>query len=560
MKKNNLLLLSIPILILTSCNSTENTSGDSLKNNNFTSEMLNLLASGFSADSVVSMGGEESYGGFYNQCVEVHCVDDIFEYKAWAQSSINEEANKNSLQYDIRYEPLNQNGTKILAETELGFNNRINKFAVQDSYGSVIKWSNAGYSNVFSLFNTKDFVKTENENEFSLEITNNSYSIAYGTLATKFSGMIGLTTDRFIIKTDGEKPISYTLVCEKLDSKYGDIETTINGKFIDFGSNVVKTLKVLDIEEDIEFVNAFSTLKESNNWELDVELTGKSYHIENYNNKAVVYDLYDKNKIQTGCYGYVQLNDETVQGVTQIGDTLYYDSDELSGDVDSILPSLEISSVFFTKDESSTSNKLIYNLKDDYKDVPSSNDYGMFAGNVIGSLQIIFEDSKITFINKLSSAIEKFTYSNINGVKDLTKGIQENCDNLTWSELASNQSSELEKLYASVPQEALDQIPTIGGKYSYITLDVSYNPKKPVFTVPISDTSTGESIYEIYKDKFISSGFSKTDESKTSTGKKYVYQKECLIGDKTKKINVEICIVYDIYSFSSRFLVYPSII
>lgn len=564
MKKRYLLLLSLPLLTMTSCGSTAQPNSSEepssiIINDTFDASMINLLASGYSASGVVSMGGESSYGGFYNQCVEVHCTESVFEYLAWSQSSLNAEATRDKLNYDIRYESCELDSVNVLAETELGLNNKINYFPVQ-SNGSNIRWETAGYSNVYSLFKSTDFIKTENANEFSLVMGQKKFAFVYKAVAVQLTGLIGVEAESFVVRTDGEKPISYEVKCKDVMSTSGDkMEIYIKGNFTDFGSDVVKDIEPIEGNIDNDFETALTNLRDSKNWELDVELSNKSLHIENYNNEAVIYDLFDTEGKQTGSYGYIQPEKNVVQGVTKIGDTLYYDSDELSGSVTSILPDLDISSAFFKKSEQSTENKLIYDFKDEYIDVASSTDYGMLAGSSVGSLQIVIENETITILNKLSSTIqEKFVYSNIGGVSNLLTNVNKVCDDLTWSKIASNQPEELAILLEFLPKEALDQIPTIGGKHSYIILDASYNPTKPLFNIPISDYQDGQSISTEYRAKLVENEFTKTSESKTTNGTKYVYEKDCLVNGETKTVKAEIYLLYDIYSFSARLLVYPS--
>lgn len=563
--KRKLLLILLPLLLVTSCGQTA-TSNDSSSSENtnvateFSQEMIDMLASGYAQTGIFSMGGQ-SYGGFYNQYVETHCTTDVFEYKAWTQSLIGQEATKDKLQYDIRYEPALQGGSKYLAETELTLANELTHYIVQYDSGRNVPWAQAGYSNSFSLFKSTDFVKTENPNEFSLLTTNDSFKNIYVGIATQMSGMMGLDIETFTIQTDGVKPVSYKLICKNLDTKYGDvIESFIEGRFLGFGANVVKDMKPVEGEKDEFFEQKMTALCESKNWIMDAVLIKEDYQILNYNDQALIYEAYDKAGNKTGSYGYAQLDETTVQGVTRINGTLYLDGGELGGSVSMILPKLKISSVFFEENEESTETKKIYTLKPEYKDIASGTDYGMFGGSLVGDLTVIFENNEVTFINKLELVEEKFTYSSIGEVDNLLEGLQRNCDSLTWSKLASNQPAELASLEQVVPLDLLDQIPTIGGTYSYITLDATYNPNRPVFTVPIDDYATGETLYEGLSEKLIVAGFTKVDEQKTSTGNKFVYQKECIVEEETKILQAEIYLVFDIYSMATRFLLYPSII
>jgi len=101
-------------------------------------------------------------------CYDASCTTDAYVYVGYEESSSN--PTKDAINQKFRYEPYNSGFSKYLSEVELGFSNTIKHYLLSSSLtGQVIPWETSGYCNVFFQFRPEDFIKTENEYEFTLD-------------------------------------------------------------------------------------------------------------------------------------------------------------------------------------------------------------------------------------------------------------------------------------------------------------------------------------------------------------------------------------------------------
>ena len=534
------------------CNQSTSSSSETPKAQNVTQEMINLLASGFSISGIYSAGVGQLTTSM--NCYDASCTTDAYVYVGYEESSSN--PTKDAINQKFRYEPYNSGFSKYLSEVELGFSNTIKHYLLSSSLtGQVIPWETSGYCNVFFQFRPEDFIKTENEYEFTLDSTLLNQTALSSTLAVNFVGLMGLSAKSFTLKTDGVKPISYSIDFFPLTSSlYGNLDVHVEGVFLDFGADVIEPLTPIEGENYQILDAAFNKLRKYN-FKLDVTLEARSLKVEVENGTTVLYDTYTKD-VKTGSYGYYQKDSSSVQGITKIGQNIYPDGESISGVMHSILPTFEISSVFFKKSEGSTDSKQVFVYRDDIPQYGVSTDYGMFAGKHIGKLTITIEADKITIDNTLSLGNEKFVYYDFDKVSNTLNNLKENCNDLVWSQIASNQPEELEKLLDFIPKEALDSIPTIGGHYALINLNASYNLQKPVFVVSVDNYQEGEQVKQNYIAKLEENGFVEDASDKSS---QQLFVKDCLINGETKKVGARIYLAADWFK-ATQFLIYPCIL
>lgn len=517
-------------------------------------EVLGQMAEGYStlgiySSGTLAMGDSSNY-------IETQSKSDAYIFRAW-DAVTGGTPTQDKLVTNVRYQPCRVwSVMEYLSQAELGLDNEIHLYPLATSSGEYIYWNLSGYSNCFGNLTVECFIR-EDKGTYSLKMEDETLQKknVYTALATQFTGTMGLTLSSFRMKTDRGLPSSYEMSFEQIDTLYGTMTVSLEGKFTAIGPDVIGDLTRVEGDTDLTFEETIASLQ-NQNFRVEVTLPSKKLEIEVEDGEAVLYDIYDSKGKKTGSYGYYQFDDSSVQSVTRIGNSVFPDRNQISGVMSSILPGFRISSVFFTKSE--TPDGLLYIYREDLPSgIAQSTDYGMMAGSNVGQLSILIREDQIVITNKLRIGEEKFVYYDIGKVNGLLTSLETNCDRLTWSELASNQPEDLNALLNMVPQEALDLIPTVGGKHAYVNLDVAYNPKKPVFVILPEDYNEGVELYDAYASKLIAAGFEKDENPGPSGGD--LYQKDCIVDGISRKVSAEIFLAAD-YFKTTQFLMYPGLI
>lgn len=546
--------LLISLFAVVGCqNSTSSSSSSSSSEvsltNELTAETINLLSQGYSTRSIFKTGTEAL--GFNYNYIDSASTPSQFKATVYA-SSTTDNPKLDKIEKQIHYSSYRIGAITYLSEVELGLDNKVHYYPLASSTGNYVVWSTSGYGNCFSLLSVSDFEK--NGDEYSLKLDREEARLFSQNVGSQLTGTMGYSVKSFTFALENGYPKSYTAVFDDISSNYGTIKSEVHGEFVGFGKDVIDIIKPVEGEEDNDFSLAMGKLKKQN-YHLDIEMSSKIIAADVEDGKAILYDMFNSKRVKTGAYGYYQSKSNVVQGIIKINDKVYPDGNELNGNISSILPGFNISSVFF--DKTIESDKKVYTLKDDVPCKIFSTDYGTLASSNVGKLIVIIENDKVTIVNQLRLANETFVYSNFGNVKDLTSSIQPNCDGLSWSDLISNQVTENTILYKSISAKELDQIPTIGGKYTLVTLDASYNPKNPVLVYLMDDYNSGVQLKADYENTLINNDFIPQTDKGINGGNLYI--KEVNIDSKLTKIGVEVFLAADYFS-QTQFLIYPSII
>ena len=497
------------------------------------------LAEGFQAESVITTGNDAlGYNDNY-YCFEA--TEKAYSFRKYQQGEVGY-AKKEYISSEGLYEPFSNSGIEYLTQVELELDNKLHNYYLVSSGTNYLKWDEAGFYNPFNELYGDDFAQeSKNPYRFDLVMGQEEKKEIYNAFATAFTGTVGYTLAGFTLITDGITATGYEISFEDIKGTYGTTKTSVKGTFAeDKGEDVVKLISPIKGEEKEDLKARFQLLKQGN-YKADVTLPNRSYKAEVYGGNSVVYDLF-KNDKKTGNYGYYQTKEGSVQGITKIGDNIYQDSDAITGNMSSMIPGFNISSVLFTKSEASTSEKTIYTMdKSISKNISVSGiTYGLLGGTILGTLTVELENDRTTIINDLGDiGRETFVYYDVSKVQDFTTDIKESCDNLTWSELFSNQPNELEMLNKEIIQkDYLDQIPTFGGKSSYLSLSKNNKTGLIQAIVAISDYKDGENKVNAYKTKAEALGF----ESKKVQGQTphYVFSKDVTINGTTKNVSIDV--------------------
>lgn len=402
-----------------------------------------------------------------------------------------------------------EEGTKMLYDAGLSIGNDVIYSPVlgkdPHTYEEIeLTWDEGYYSNAFKDIRASHFTRINNdENAFSLNLNepslleNHTYDKIMWQL---FNENINAECESFILKTDGDQIIGFELTYETTSSSETFIQSSSYGNFLAFGSDVVDFVKPLQGEEDQTFKAAIDQLKALNfaaeqtqqNYDFNQEKFYVSgiykYKIEDGN--KIDYDIYSNatTKYANGGY-YGVVDDETQvsakQSVVKIEDEFYKDY-IYSGSMEEFLPDFNISSLCFIKDNSSTETKQVWKLNneirfslDNYITAFSPFDSDGYPDRLI-YLTITIENDQINIHNETvdqasdrGGLIFDATYSQFGEIQDLmpeTK-IHDSCDDLTWSQLLSNNEQGSKNLMSSFSKDVIDSLPTIGNGHSDVYVD-----------------------------------------------------------------------------------------
>lgn len=519
--------------------------------------IVSELIEGFAGESLITSGSE--FLGYTENYFDFEVTSDAYSFRRYQSGEVGL-AKKDYIASSGLYEPFTNSGTKYLTVVELGIDNKLHNYYLT-SNSNYLTWDDAGYFNPFyDLFGDDFTLDEEDPFRLNLNMDDSSKKSIYNAFATAFTGTIGYTLKSFTLLTDGTSATGYEMTFENIKGTYGTTETHLKGTIKEEkGPNVVQKKTPIEGTEKEDLNARFKQLK-TGNYKAEVTLPNRSYKAEVYGNNSVSYDLFRNGK-KTGNYGYYQIESGKVQGITKINDSYYQDSNPITGSMSSMIPSFDISSVLFEKDEASTSEKTIYTMDKSVSEKLSVEGitYGLLGGTILGTLKIELENNKTTIINDLGDiGEERFVYTDIASVTDFTKDVKESCDDLTWSDLFSNQPNEYAMLTEeNIPGEFLDQIPTLGGKSSYVTIAKNNKTGLIQTVIAIEDYKDGENKVEAYKTKAEALGFA--SEKISGQTPNYILSKKVTINGITKTVSIDILLAASYFntptivvSFSSK--------
>ncbi len=541
MNKKIALLLFSSILFV-GCNTQPITS--EVVNNELTAESLKNISNGYTSLGILK-SGYTSLGFSYSY---VNASATSQEYTCTTYESSDDNPTMDKIKKTCHYVPYRYGLSEMLCEVELGLDNKIHYYQVTSSSIGVT-WREANYGNAFDKLKVSSFKKVDNGYELIIDSSLKTFTSA---LANQLTGMMGLELESFVVTIENGNFSNYKATFKDVETSYGFYKSEIEGKFINFGENVITPITPIEGNEDSFLQETLEKLRKQN-YHLKVELASKIYEVDIEDGKSMVYDIYNLKNIKTNSYGYYQKNDSQVQGIVKINNELYENLSPLDGNMSSILPTFNISSVFF--DKKIQDDQVIYTLKDDIKCTVYASDYGTLGGDNIGKLTITISNDQVVITNKLKLTEEVYTYSSINQISNLLSSLHENSNSLKWSDLLSNQVSEVEKLYKTISQDVLNQIPTIGDKYTLVSVDASYNPSKPVIMLAFDDYTVGLSVKNNYLEKLQTNGFV----LQTSSSKGDYFTKNVTVNNQNTTIGVLVYLAAD-YFKTTQLLIYPSII
>lgn len=452
---------------------------------------------------------------------------------------------RNSLSHDYHYQiDPEQLGEKMLYDAGLSIGNDVIYSPVLGkdpfSYEEYeLTWEEGCYSNAFKEIRASHFTRVDNTNNWRLDLNNATLYAAntYDKLMWQlFNEDAGSDIQSFILKTDGDEIVGFELSFYQTSSGDGYVVRSSYGNFIDFGSDVVDYIKPLEGTEDTSFKAAIDKLKALNfeaeqtqqNYNFDQEkfLVSGIYKYQVEDGIKINYDVYTNATTKFANGGYYKLIDEedqeeAKQGVVKIGDDFYKDY-IYAGTMEEFLPDFNISSLCFVKDSSSTETKQVWKLNNDirfsldnYITEFTPFDSDGYADRII-YLTITIEANKINIHNETAKPdtdrgglIFDANYTKFGEIVDLmpAANIHDDCDDLTWTQLISNNEQGCKNLISSFSKDVIDALPTIGEGHSDVYVDGK------ILFIYIYDLADALTLEETYKQKLIDAGYEVVEEN-----------------------------------------------
>ncbi len=546
-----------------------------LPTDSLTDEMMIDIKLGYSADFSFQIKYADGTSGSSYHYV-THSGLDGFSYEAFYNKSGTEKRTSY-----VNIETKDDDGYAY--DASLGLDNTIwyKHLTGTDSLTNEeydVEWDDAGYSDVFASLNASDFTK-EDDNTFVLnsdKASEYSYSIANQFFSPYYLYSPKSDPKFFKLKTNGDKIVGYELEYLPYTSYDSVSYYTSSGKFTEVGASAFQKLEPVKGETKPELEAILNKLKGVDGKQnYQIKQTQSQYDFQTEQMVAMGeldITVQDGDKAhwaykntsgkQTNDYGYyaekADDGSDCRRGVIQIGDNYYNDVYLYSGSMKDYLPSFNISSVFFDKDTSaSTDGKVVYRLNKSY-DISLDNDSTLFTPEEVDSyrdriiyLTIIEEGDTIT-IRNATGADEKdglilnCEFTNIGKVTGLfaEDHMKETVDDLKWTDLIRDESAK-SSIVSNYTADVLDSIPTLGGTWANINVDAS-DATKPVFGVYTYDQDTNSELKTEMETKLTEAGFAAYTPSSTTDSQKSssFYRKNVEITRKTQtktySLNVEL--------------------
>lgn len=503
-------------------------------------DFLLLAKDGYKASSLVRVGSPSQ--SFVSHWVDVACDLSSFSFISYESARDPVVPGKlGGVKTDYVRFPLNS----AVAEARLGLNNEIAYLPLSADGTNLIAWSTANFANFLTILEEGDF--SFSEGVYELELDNDK---DLSGVSAQLGGALSYDLASFTLDLSKDLP-TFSASFEPVSGLFGDEYCYIRGEFTYLGANPVEPIKVAEDVVDEQFAKAMAKLA-LGNFRLDASLPSSTFELFAQDKEKIAYTQFDLSGTEVGNYGYYEISDGSLQGVTKIGDSYYPDKPAFRGDLGSTLPGFDISPALFTKGESSN----VYRLREDINVFASPSVYSIFGSSSAGSLSITVEDDKVIFANDLGySGVETFAYSNLGQIEGLIGEVMTNGDALTWNELLSYDEDQFEELLRVIPSDILSSIPVIGGHYNYFGLEASYNPGHPVISYAIDSEGEGESLIADFGDKLLDSGFSHSPLPGENGG--LLYEKGVDLDGTPSNLGIEL--VVGLSSSGYQFLIYPTL-
>jgi len=520
-------------VISSTTNSTSSSSVDVVvPTDALTDEMLEGLNGGYSAKVYRTTNYE---GGSSSRTIAEISVND--KNYAFKRFSTDDGVTKKTLVEDSHYQINPEEDFEMLYNAGLSIGNTVIYTPVMGRDPFIfdeihLSWEEGAFSNAFATLKASNFTRVGEENKFALNLLDPA--LEYDNVFNKmdkqlFGDNVESDVESFYLLTNGNKITGFELTYEAYASYESMVYKSVNGNFTGFGADVTSFVKPLEGRNtDAEFDAAMASLR-NYNYEVNHTQGGYDYTTNQFvgrgrfegqcDGNTLNYYYYNNSNKKMMNYAYynVQYEGQTyLQGAVNINDT-YYSDVLYSGSLMDLLPSFNVSSELFIKSSESTDDVLVYDLDksivisvdNDNATYSSFDSDGWNDRTVYLTITIDKTNGTINFHNETtdlvdSGLVEDVLYSNIGKVNTLiTDNVSDNCDDLSWADLFSNDEISYQALTKKIPVALLDNLPTFGGRYSYVHFDASAS----ALFVDTYEKEENENLITTYGQKLLDAGY-----------------------------------------------------
>ncbi len=488
--------------------------------------------------------------GYSNYCLDIGVKDNGYEFIRY-DSKQNQEADRNSVyvEYFYSYDP--EVLTPLVSMPMLDISNKIDYYPYTIN-GKNLEWSDSGYQNMFTYFEKDNYL--DDEGTYTLDVEDDYVKTYLPLLATQFLHEYTRTIKEFsFIYNKDNDGFDVNIVFNPITGSFSNTELEIQGQVIpgdDFEFKQAEYTKTGEEKEELNQV--FSKLK--NNKYSFVDTT---YSIDENSNKTVESKYSGKTdgsslilESETSTskmnFLYKNVGNNQIQQANKLGNDYYAYGSVINSSITPLLPSFDMSSIFFNKTED---NKYVYDGRANFLKTKTYNFSG--EGLAVTSMNVTFDDDSVLFeigFDKSTNIEEiKYTFLNESNIANSIE-IKTDCSDVKLSTLLEGYSKALIGLEELIGgKDNLNLIPVVGGRQSVAGLYYSdgvdgdgEETKEKYYGIEYRLIGIiGLEQINLYETKLIEAGFIATKTQGTHFSGD-LFTKEIQVNGETKTLRLEV--------------------
>lgn len=488
--------------------------------------------------------------GYSNYCLDIGVKDNGYEFIRY-DSKQNQEADRNSVyvEYFYSYDP--EALTPLVSMPMLDISNKIDYYPYTIN-GKNLEWYDSGYQNMFTYFEKDNYL--DDEGTYILDVEDDYVKTYLPLLATQFLHEYTRTIKEFsFIYNKDNDGFDVDIVFNPITGSFSNTELEIQGQVIpgdDFEFKQAEYTKTGEEKEELNQV--FSKLR--NNKYSFVDTT---YSIDENSNKTVESKYSGKTdgsslilESETSTskmnFLYKNVGNNQIQQANKLGNDYYAYGSVINSSITPLLPSFDMSSIFFNKTED---NKYVYDGRANFLKTKTYNFSG--EGLAVTSMNVTFDDDSVLFeigFDKSTNIEEiKYTFLNESNIADSIE-IKTDCSNVKLSTLLEGYSKALIGLEELIGgKDNLNLIPVVGGRQSVAGLYYSdgvdgdgEETKEKYYGIEYRLIGIiGSEQIKLYETKLIEAGFIATKTQGTHFSGD-LFTKEIQVNGNTKTLRLEV--------------------
>lgn len=488
--------------------------------------------------------------GYSNYCLDIGVKDNGYEFIRY-DSKQNQEADRNFVyvEYFYSYDP--EVLTPLVSMPMLDISNKIDYYPYTIN-GKNLEWYDSGYQNMFTYFEKDNYL--DDEGTYTLDVEDDYVKTYLPLLATQFLHEYTRTIKEFsFIYNKDNDGFDVNIVFNPITGSFSNTELEIQGQVIPGDGFEFKQAEYTKTGEEKEELNqVFSKLK--NNKYSFVDTT---YSIDENSNKIVESKYSGKTdgsslilESETSTskmnFLYKNVGNNQIQQANKLGNDYYAYGSVINSSITPLLPSFDMSSIFFNKTED---NKYVYDGRANFLKTKTYNFSG--EGLAVTSMNVTFDDDSVLFeigFDKSTNIEEiKYTFLNESNI-DNSIEIKTDCSDVKLSTLLEGYSKALIGLEELIGgKDNLNLIPVVGGRQSVAGLYYSdgvdgdgEETKEKYYGIEYRLIGIiGSEQINLYEAKLIEAGFIATKTQGTHFSGD-LFTKEIQVNGDTKTLRLEV--------------------